>query len=167
MKILNENKIEDFETNEQYMERMGLGEYYRKKQRTHSWKESKKNTVPMNTLKCHVCDLIFEMKPQLYLHMQVEHGHYIVEKKVVSCCFCSKIFFKKPEYHEHLQAVHGQTLCGNRRFILCACPLCGKIFNNMGNLSRHLENKHNSSEAGLTCDFCQKQFKSSEYSYPL
>ncbi|KAI5706690.1 hypothetical protein M8J75_010468 [Diaphorina citri] len=190
----------EFETNEEYMDRMGLGEYYRKKTRK---KESDRKTSDKRTLdeqtslnpnelttpletepgitdslethettvckqsfQCDLCPVTTTSTKKLdYLvHLRKYHAQKdTVHKNIYDCCFCEDIFTRKQAYHEHLAKVHVKNVATTRRFMICACPSCGKLFTNRSNLNRHLENTHSASDETFTCNFCERQYKSKLY----
>lgn len=44
-----------------------------------------------------------------------------------------------------------------------ACPVCGRICSNPGNLKQHMKNMHGPPDQWETCHICEKQCKSRQY----
>ncbi|KAI5706712.1 hypothetical protein M8J75_010590 [Diaphorina citri] len=120
----------------------------------------KPNADPSQNLFCIKCNASFTSSPAMQSHLKKVHNFSNPNR--FDCCFCSEIFNLKKDYHEHLKKEHGQTTSGTRRFQLCACTDCGRMFYNNGALGIHRRAVH-SQENTYQCDPCGKVFPSKKY----
>lgn len=97
------NCIEHFETNEQYMERMGLGDYHKKKQTLLRRKKA---------FDCCFCDLVFSSKNLYHEHIQTVHEQTVTGNRrfiMCACSECGKLFHNKSNLSRHMENTHRQT----------------------------------------------------------
>ena len=106
-----------------------------------------------------------------------------------SCDLCDKEHLNKNDFQQHVLYIHGQAsaksketikelneriynlvmetkkdkpeiIARNDKNLIQTCKLCGKFFNNEGNLKEHLKINH-----AFSCDQCDRQFESYMHLY--
>lgn len=102
--------------------------------------------VDPDTHKCEICGKSSTSKYNLKLHKRIVHN----ENRNFECEICHKTFNHKPTLHRHL-LTHVQ---GNKEFF---CKECGKGYVLEVQLNTHMRNVHNGIRI---CDQCGKTFQS-------
>ncbi|XP_044260505.1 zinc finger protein 510-like [Tribolium madens] len=123
----------------------------------------------IRTYKCDICNEIFKIKHQLFVHKRLEHftrkyfqchfcGKRIRDRKFLeshlkshesqkqfSCDMCDKVFLKKHTLKKHVACTH----------VGLKCPSCGKFFGQKRFLEMHAKECQ---KQGILCNVCNEKF---------
>ncbi|XP_021204022.2 zinc finger protein 570 isoform X2 [Bombyx mori] len=98
--------------------------------------------------KCYHCPEKLPSDRERKEHIEANHREKVKE---ISCDMCGKIFNWRQYYIAHLRKVHG-----DRKY---ECTVCDKKFSQNGDLSRHVESRHNGAKNHV-CPMCERRYSS-------
>ena len=98
---------------------------------------------------CHICGKTMK-KYSLKSHIERQH----TLDDVCPCPFCGKLYPNRLKLNNHTMTCVANKGRNEENF---ECPKCGKAFNKMKDLSKHVRRKHDN-EKNHACDQCGKRF---------
>ena len=99
--------------------------------------------------KCHICGKTMK---KISLKTHIERQHTIDD--VCPCPFCGKIYQNRLQLNDHTKICSADQGRSEEKF---ECPECGRAFNSMKVLSRHVRRRHEN-KRNHACDQCGKRF---------
>lgn len=106
-------------------------------------------------LECHFCGKKFRIRNLIREHIRMVHFTDKTDPNRVryTCDLCGRSYSEKASLRNHKRDKHSDNPKIKRKVL---CPLCGK---SVQSVAVHIYHMHETHEM-LTCDLCQKQFKS-------
>ena len=140
-------KVSKEEEDEDWMEEKSENGKKSSLKRKYQFKKSNKmlgyQTFPYKALYCEVCNIKFEKRGGLYLHVYNKHGPHMEQK----CEECGLVFPNPSMLVSHKDRKHGEQN---------PCHLCGQLLTK-SQVKGHMRNRH-TKEEHLQCEVCSKTF---------